>query len=115
MNGEADVVVTGGFEGNIFLKGTEGEAKMFTELLRDAYSKNIFTKIGYLLAKSGIEEMREKMDYKNYGGALLLGVNKVVVKAHGSSDERAFYHAIRLAYDLSKRKIITKMKNEFEQ
>lgn len=114
LSGCADVVVTGGFEGNIFLKGTEGTAKMISGLLKDAFKKNFFTKLGYLLAKSGIKDMSAKMDYKNYGGALLLGVNKVVVKAHGSSDSRAFYNAIRVAYESNKKSLIEKMREELK-
>lgn len=112
LSGEADVVVTGGFAGNIVLKGTEGTAKLFGTLMKNAFKKNIFTKIGYLFARSGIKEMQEKMDYKSYGGAMLLGVNKVVVKGHGSSDARAFYHAIRVTYELIKKDMINKMKEE---
>lgn len=114
LSGEADVVVTGGFAGNVILKGSEGVAKMFGTLIKNAFKKNIFTKIGYLFARSGIKEMQAKMDYKTYGGAMLLGVNKVVVKGHGSSDERAFYHAIRVTYELIKKDMINKMKEELK-
>ena len=114
LSGEADVVVCNGFDGNVFLKGTEGTAKMMTTLLKDAFKKNIFTKIGYLFAKSGIKEMKDKMDYKRYGGAMLLGVNKVVVKGHGSSDARSFYHAIRVTYELIKKDMINKIKEELK-
>ncbi len=114
LSGEADVVVCNGFDGNVFLKGTEGTAKMMTTLLKDAFKKNIFTKIGYLFAKSGIKEMKSKMDYKSYGGAMLLGVNKVVVKGHGSSDARSFYHAIRVTYELIKKDMINKIKEELK-
>ena len=114
LSGEADVVVCNGFDGNVVLKGTEGTAKLMTTLLKNAFKKNIFTKIGYLFAKSGIKEMQEKMDYKRYGGAMLLGVNKVVVKGHGSSDARAFYHAIRVTYELIKKDMITKIKEELK-
>ena len=114
LSGDADVVVCNGFDGNVFLKGTEGTAKMMTTLLKNAFKKNIFTKIGYLFAKSGIKEMKEKMDYKSYGGAMLLGVNKVVVKGHGSSDARSFYHAIRVTYELIKKDMINKIKEELK-
>ena len=114
LSGDADVVVCNGFDGNVVLKGTEGTAKLMTTLLKKAFSKNIFTKIGYLFAKSGIKEMKEKMDYKSYGGAMLLGVNKVVVKGHGSSDARAFYHAIRVTYELIKKDMISKIKEELK-
>jgi glycerol-3-phosphate acyltransferase PlsX len=114
LSGEADVVVTGGFAGNVILKGAEGVAKMFGTLIKKAFKKNIFTKIGYLFARSGIKEMQQKMDYKSYGGAMLLGVNKVVVKGHGSSDARSFYHAIRVTYELIKKDMINKMKEELK-
>lgn len=114
LSGEADVVVSGGFEGNVFLKGTEGAAKLVTSSLNKAFRKNIFTKIGYLFAKSGIKDMKKTLDYKNYGGAMLLGVNKVVVKGHGSSDARAFYNAIRVTYELIKKDMINKMKEELK-
>ncbi len=112
FNGEADVVVTGGFEGNILLKNSEGVASLYTKLLKRAFTKNIFSKIGYLFVKSGLKDMKERLDYKNYGGALLLGVNKVVVKAHGSSDARSFYHALRLAYEQVRNDVIAKIKKE---
>lgn len=114
LSGDADVVVTGGFAGNVILKGSEGVAKMFGTLIKNAFKKNIFTKIGYLFARSGIKEMQEKMDYKTYGGAMLLGVNKVVVKGHGSSDAKSFYHAIRVTYELIKKDMINKMKEELK-
>lgn len=114
LTGDADVVVCPGFEGNVVLKGTEGTAKLFSSMLKKAFKKNIFTKLGYLLARSGIKEMQSKMDYKSYGGAMLLGVNKVVVKGHGSSDARAFYHAIRVTYELIKKDMIAKIKEELK-
>lgn len=114
LSGEADVVVCPGFDGNVVLKNTEGTAKLFSNLLKKAFKKNIFTKIGYLFARSGIKEMQAKMDYKSYGGAMLLGVNKVVVKGHGSSDARSFYHAIRVTYELIKKDMITKIKEELK-
>jgi glycerol-3-phosphate acyltransferase PlsX len=114
LSGDADVVVCNGFDGNVVLKGTEGTAKLMTTLLKRAFSKNIFTKIGYLFARSGIAEMKAKMDYKSYGGAMLLGVNKVVVKGHGSSDAKSFYHAIRVTYELIKKDMISKIKEELK-
>lgn len=114
LSGDADVVVCNGFDGNVVLKGTEGTAKLMTTLMKKAFNKNIFTKIGYLFARSGIKEMKEKMDYKSYGGAMLLGVNKVVVKGHGSSDARSFYHAIRVTYELIKKDMIAKIKEELK-
>lgn len=110
LSGEADVVITNGFDGNIFLKSTEGVAKMMTTLMKQAFKKNIFTKIGYLFAKSGIKEMVKVMDYKQYGGAMLVGVNGVVVKGHGSSNAESFYHAIRVTKEMVESGVIASLK-----
>ena len=114
LSGDADVIVAGGFDGNILLKSCEGTAKAMSSMLKAGFKKNIFTKIGYLFAKSGVDYVRDKMDYKKYGGAMLVGVNKVVVKAHGSSDEIAFFSALNVCYNLIKKDIINKMKEEMK-
>ena len=114
LNGDADVVVAGGFDGNILLKSMEGTAKAMSSMLKQGFKKNIFTMLGYLLAKSGVNELKNKMDYKKYGGAMLVGVNKVVVKAHGSSDEEAFFNALKVTYELIKKDVVKKMKEEMK-
>lgn len=110
LNGEADVVVSGGFAGNVFLKASEGVAKIMSSMMKSAFKKNLWTKLGYLHVKKGIKEMSQTMDYKNTGGAMLLGVNGVVVKAHGSSDAHAFKCALDVAKSLSENRIIDKIK-----
>ena len=110
LDGTCDVIVTGGFAGNVFLKGCEGTAKMMSELMKNAFKKNIFTMIGYLFANSGIKGMKKVMDYKSYGGAMLLGVNGVVVKAHGNSDDYSFGCAIGLAYKMAKSNLVNLLK-----
>jgi glycerol-3-phosphate acyltransferase PlsX len=87
---------------------------MMADMLKDGFKKNIFTKIGYLFAKSGVKDLKEKMNYKKYGGAMLLGVNKVVVKAHGSSDAYSFFNALRVAYELANKKMVEKLKEEMK-
>ena len=114
MYGDADVVVCGGFDGNILLKTAEGTAKVMSDMLKEGFKKNIFTKIGYLFSRSGVKILKERMDYKKYGGAMLLGVNKVVVKAHGSSDAYAFYNALRVCYELAKKDMVSKLKEEMK-
>ena len=113
LTGQADVIVCPGFEGNVLLKSTEGAAKMVGGLVSDAFRKNIFTKIGYLFARKGIKEMKKIMDYKQYGGAMLLGVNGAVVKAHGNSDEVSFYAAIKYAHLMITNDVVNKIKEEF--
>lgn len=95
--GECDVVVCDGFTGNLILKTYEGAGKMFAEEIKKMFKKNIITKIGALFVMSGIKDLKKRMDYKEIGGGVLLGISKPVIKAHGSSDEKAFFSAIRQA------------------
>ena len=110
LDGDADVIVTDGFTGNVFLKSSEGTAKFMASMMKSAFKKNLWTKLGYLHVKKGINEMVETMDYKTTGGAMLLGVNGVVVKAHGGSDTTSFYHALKVAYTLAKNDVVNKIK-----
>ncbi len=100
LNGECDVIVTGGFAGNVFLKATEGIASIMKNMIKKAFYRNPLTMIGYLFSKKGFDEMSATMDYKSTGGAMLLGVNGVVVKAHGSSDGYSFSCALEVAYNM---------------
>ena len=110
LNGEADVVVADGFTGNIFLKGGEGIAKMMSSMIKKAFKRNLWSKLGYLHVRKGMKEMSETLDYKNTGGAMLLGVNGNVVKAHGSSDALAFYNALCVAKKLAENDVVNKIK-----
>ena len=73
----------------------------FRHILENAFKKNLWSKLGYLHVKKGINEMVETMDYKSTGGAMLLGINGVVVKAHGNSDEYSFGCALEVARKLA--------------
>ena len=110
LNGECDVLITDGFTGNIFLKSTEGACKVMSNLIKRSFKTNFMTKIGYLFAKKGFKDMSETMDYKSTGGAMLLGVNGLLIKAHGSSDVRTFVSSLKIGYRLSKNDIINKIK-----
>lgn len=112
MKGEADCLITDGFSGNIFLKSTEGCAKVMSQMLKEGFKTNLFTKLGYLLSKKGVDELKSRMDYKNVGGAMLVGVNKIVVKAHGSSDVRSFLSAINLTKTLVESNVIEEFKKQ---
>jgi len=109
LRGMADVVVTDGYSGNVMLKSLEGTAKAMSDMLKKAFKKNFFTKLSYLFVKGGLHDMKDKMNPKTTGGALLIGVNAVVVKAHGNSDGEAFYHAIELADKLAKAGLVKKI------
>ena len=114
FTGKADVVVMDGFTGNIFLKGSEGMAKMMGGLMKDAFLSSLSSKIGYLFAKKGIKGMLETMNYKRVGGALLVGVNKVAVKAHGNADEESFYGSINVAYTSAKKQSVQRIKENLK-
>ncbi len=97
--GEADVIVADGFTGNVILKMYEGVAKMITNELKVMFKKNPVSMLSYLGVKSGMDAFKEKMNYKKYGGAPIIGVQKTVIKAHGSSDAYAIENAVRQAID----------------
>ncbi len=113
--GDADVVVADGFTGNLILKMYEGVAKVLMNSLKDAFMKNTVTKLSYLLAKSGIDDMKKQFDYKEYGGAVMLGVKKPVIKAHGSSDARTFKNAIKQAVWFIQNDFIEKIEEAFSE
>lgn len=114
----ADVVVCDGFTGNVMLKFMEGMASAFGSMLKGVFYKNIKTKIAALMVVDGISDMKKSMDYKEHGGAPVLGVKAPVIKAHGSSDAKAFFNAIRQAKKLVECELIrniTEGISEFEE
>lgn len=115
FSGEVDAIVTDGFTGNVFLKTAEGLGKFVKRTLTESFTKNLCTKLQYLVAKKPIKSMSKAMDYKSYGGALFLGVKKPVVKAHGSSDELLFEYTIIQAEKFVQNKAVPKMIEEFEK
>ena len=114
FSGKIDAIITDGFTGNIFLKTVEGLGKFVKKSLTENLKRNIFTMICALPAMPSIKKFAKSMDYKEYGGALFLGVKKPVVKAHGSSDEYLFYFTIKQAEKFVKSKAVEVMKEEFE-
>lgn len=97
--GETDVIVCDGFSGNILLKSIEGTALLMGSYMKKIFMKNLLTKIAALFCKKGIRELRGKMDYRETGGTVLLGITKPVIKAHGSSDARGIRGAMKQAME----------------
>ncbi len=95
--GAVDVIVCDGFVGNVILKLMEGMGLMFYSNVKEIFTKNIFTYLAALMVKSGLKNFNKKMDYTEYGGAPLLGIDGVVIKVHGSSKAKSFYYAIKQA------------------
>ena len=107
--GGADVVVADGFTGNVLLKGIEGTAKFMAGMMKQMFKKNILTMLAAVFCKSGIDAFKKKMDYRETGGTVFIGIKKPVVKAHGSSDRRAIECAIRQAAAAAKADVAGKI------
>jgi glycerol-3-phosphate acyltransferase PlsX len=98
--GTTDVVVTDGFTGNVALKTGEGALKLASDLLKQIFLGSIAGRIAYLLVRPGLDRMRLWLDPRRYNGAVMLGLNGVVVKSHGGTDAEGFAHALDVAMDM---------------
>jgi glycerol-3-phosphate acyltransferase PlsX len=107
--GDADVVVTEGFSGNIALKATEGTARQIMSFLRNAIEKSPLARIGYLLARGAFRELRDKLDPGKSNGSVLLGLNGIVVKSHGGIDAEGFASAVEVGYEMVHFDLLTKI------
>ncbi|MEQ8231087.1 MAG: phosphate acyltransferase PlsX [Gammaproteobacteria bacterium] len=96
-NGRFDVIVCDGFVGNVALKASEGVARMLSEIAREEFKRNWFTRLGALCALPALKALRSRADPRRYNGASLLGLRGTVVKSHGSADALSFAHAIDVA------------------
>ena len=94
------MVVTDGFTGNVALKTGEGALKLIGDLLRQVFRSSLTAKLAYLLLRPSLERLREWLDPRRYNGAVMLGLNGVVVKSHGGTDAEGFAHAMDVAMDM---------------
>lgn len=94
LMGEVDVVITDGFSGNVAVKAVEGAIKAMLKMMKTEMLKTFRGKLGALLLKPTFKKLSKKLDYNNHGGALFVGVNKAVIKAHGSSKRQSFKAAV---------------------
>ena len=116
LSGDYDVVVADGFSGNIALKGCEGTALAFMTILKNAILEGgLRAKIGYLLMKPVFKKVKKTLDYNDYGGAVLVGLQKIVIKAHGSSKAKSISAAIMQAVTLHNRDIISEVTRSLTQ
>lgn len=99
--GAVDVVVADGFSGNILLKTMEGTATFMAGMMKSMFKKNILTKVAALICNDGIKSFKKRMDYREVGGTMMLGITKPVIKAHGSSDARAIRSAVKQAMEVA--------------
>jgi glycerol-3-phosphate acyltransferase PlsX len=98
--GTVDVIVTDGFTGNVALKTGEGALKLMGDLLRQVFQGSVAGRLAYMLARPGLDRLREWLDPRRYNGAVMLGLNGVVVKSHGGTDAQGFAHAVDVALDM---------------
>ncbi len=112
--GRCDVLLCDGFSGNILLKYTEGISKVFLGYLKDTLYKSRINKLAGLMIKKDLNGVKEKFNYKNYGGAPVVGLSKPVFKAHGNSDASAFANALGQAVDFVRGKTDRELKSASE-
>ena len=109
----ADVVVCDGFTGNIALKTMEGSVRLVLRFLEDAFNSSAFNKFSSIVSKPALNQVKDKIDPRRYNGALLLGLNGVVVKSHGDSDSFGVHHALITAIEEVQKDIVAKLIDAF--
>ena len=109
----ADVIVTDGFTGNIVIKTMEGTVNLVSDYIREAFGYNFYNKLIGLMAKPVLRRFKTRLDPRHYNGALLLGLNGIVVKSHGGTDSYGFHHALLTAVDEIEKDIVSKLKAKF--
>ena len=113
--GTVDVIVTDGFTGNVAIKTAEGMTKLYTSFLRDAFRSSLLAKIGYLFVRRALANLRQRTDPRRYNGAMLLGLNGIVIKSHGGTDHIGFANAVGVGIDMAQHGFIDKIKHDFER
>ncbi|MGL4761438.1 MAG: phosphate acyltransferase PlsX [Sarcina sp.] len=113
--GDVEVLVCDGFVGNTVLKMYEGTAKTILSMIKEEIMSSVVSKIGAIFLSGTFKSLKKKMDYKEYGGAPFLGVNGICIKAHGSSDAKAFKNALGQARRFYNNDLIEKIKSEIEK
>ena len=115
LSGAIDVMVTDGFTGNVLLKSIEGPGMYFAAEMKQMFYRSAISKLGALCCKKGIGEIKNKMDYRQTGGTLFIGLTKPVIKAHGSSDALAIRNAIRQAAGYVESNVVQTIKTRMEE
>lgn len=115
FKGVVDVVVTDGFTGNVSLKTTEGVAKMISFFLKEEFTRSWWTKIIALLSFPVLKRLKQRVDPSKYNGAVLLGLNGLVVKSHGGADVDGFYYALKQAHHEVEANVIGLLQDYLQQ
>ena len=112
--GTVDVFVTEGFSGNIALKTAEGTARLMASFLKAAMERTLMARIGYILAKGAFDRLREKLDVRKSNGGVFLGLNGIVVKSHGGTDDEGFAAAVELGYDMVRNGLLDRIEADLD-
>ncbi len=115
MAGNADVVVCDGFIGNVVLKMSEAVAETIGLMIRENIGDNLIRKFGYLMMKPAFRALKRRIDYAEYGGMPLIGINGISIISHGRSSDRAIKNAVRVAYELAKSEAIRHIHEDIEK
>ena len=110
--GKADIIVTDGFTGNVTLKVTEGVIEVMVSMLKREIMTSLLSKIGFFFLKSSFRRLKKKLDYAETGGALLLGINGIVIIGHGGSNAKAIMNAVKLARNFVEENVLEKISLE---
>jgi len=114
FSGKVDVVVCDGFAGNILVKTAEGVVETLMTLLKEEIKRRFFSRIGYFFSRPAFLNLKKRFDYSEYGGAVLLGVDKPVIFGHGSSNAHAFMNAVRVACEYVQKDVNNKLIEELQ-
>jgi phosphate acyltransferase len=114
-NGRVEVIVCDGFIGNVALKISEGLVEAIASMLKDSLSRDLSSKVGYVLARNAFKHFKKRVDYSEYGGAPLLGVRGVSIICHGGSNANAIKNAIRVAAEFAEGRVNEKIEDELRK
>jgi len=114
LSGEFDLVVTDGFAGNVLLKSTEGAIKSLLRVMKTEIKSSLVSKIGALFMSGTFKKIKGRFDYSKYGGAVLLGCKKLVLKAHGSSKAESIANCINQLYNMAKSNLVEKITSQLK-
>jgi glycerol-3-phosphate acyltransferase PlsX len=115
MSGKADVIVCDGFIGNVVLKVSEAVAETIGHFLKTDIEKSLIRKLGYLLVRPAFQNLKRRVDYAEYGGAPLVGINGISIISHGRSSDRAIKNAVRVAAELAKSEVNKHVHDDIEK
>jgi phosphate acyltransferase len=115
MSGEFDVVICDGFMGNVLLKFAEGVGKVAMQILKEELPRGWWGKLGLVFLRPNLSQVKQRMDYNEYGGALLLGVDGVCIIAHGSSKASSICNAIRVAKDAVENEVLDRIRTQIKE